>query len=46
MKHIKNWWNIFKEDLIFNIVMMVLSGILLFATLYLIIFALKLMWNI
>ena len=46
MKYIKNWWNIFKEDLIFNIVMMVLSGILLFATLSLIIFALKLMWNI
>lgn len=46
MKTIKNWWNIFKEDLIFNIVMMGLLGILLFAVLYLIIFVLKIMWNI
>lgn len=41
MKKIKEWWNDFKIDLIFNMIMCVVCGMLFLTTVYLGMFVIK-----
>ena len=40
-KWFKNWWNVFKEDLLFNITMSILCTILFISTILLVVFGVK-----
>lgn len=46
MLKIKEWWNEFKKDLIFNLIMTGLSSVLLMFTLWMIIISFKMMVGI
>ena len=46
MLKIKEWWNEFKKDLIFNLIMTGLSGVLLMFTLLMIIIGFKRMLGV